>query len=972
MLKAIIWKELREQGLIALTLVVLGAGVLVAAATLADPPSETATPADVIKYLGAGLLATLMLAVTAGIVCGGAVFAAEREAGTFSFLESLPTTRWELWQAKLLAGLGLAVAQIGLLVAVAAALGLVTTTGWAVTITVYALLAFVWGTFGSTTAQTTLGSVGIAIPAASLTAFVALIPLLIFFQNPATPHLPRASGAILFLACMFAVPLVLSAWLFTGLDRTRAADDVPNSVARRVTAGAEDIAIADSPATRTAPRPRRSRFGLVALLWLSTRQVLVTGLVLSGFALLFGLILLSPAVQPFVVWPALALMAGVLTGVTAFADEQTRGAARYWGEQRLPIGRLWLFKIGVHLVLCLWLLVLLALPLAIRSQVGEVTRGRSHTVLATVFRAPLFDELGRQGWKYLFVPAVYGFAAGHLCGLIFRKLVVACGVAGIVGGVGAAAWGPSLLAGGVKHWQLWLPPLVALLTARLLLRAWAADRAATRASLTTLAGGCAVTVLVLATGIGYRVLEIPDEPGGEDDIAFVAALPPFDKNEGGRDFKIAAEQYARLATATSTRFDGPEARPGVPLSRRERVEERLERVPRFGWPAADAQRDEQLEKWLDAVFAKAAPGAETAAWHELAAAATGRPIGIYEYPNLIAVGSPTNPLENARRMAVALLARGLQRQAEGDADDFLARLRTTLTLARTLRSASVVAGFQVGVEVERLSLVALDRWLDRLPPQADKLRAAAGLLAALEPTGTFDPTPHFLAERYLLREAMKAPAQWLPNLITPPGGTPDATTTEVDLVGVAWAVPWEKERTRRLIGLGFESGMPSNPAVIFGRPGTGLLIGRVRHPADLIEFDRQLAGLRRGATLKAALRAYRADKGRYPDALPELVAAQYLTRLPPDPYDEGRTFGYRVVPPGGLAIPNPIRLPVDRLGGGVGGQGPPTVITIPAGQAMLWSVGPDKHDDGGKSVPVGMGLGPNRPPDIVYLVPTGL
>ena len=101
--------------------------MLVAAAALADPPTDDAPPTDVIRYLGAGRLATLMLAVTAGMVCGGAVFAAEREAGTFAFLESLPRTRWLLWQAKLAAGLGLAAVQIGLLVAVAAVLGLVPT-----------------------------------------------------------------------------------------------------------------------------------------------------------------------------------------------------------------------------------------------------------------------------------------------------------------------------------------------------------------------------------------------------------------------------------------------------------------------------------------------------------------------------------------------------------------------------------------------------------------------------------------------------------------------------------------------------------------------------------------------------------------------------------------------------------------------------------------------------------------------------
>ena len=58
----------------------------------------------------------------------------------------------------------------------------------------------------------------------------------------------------------------------------------------------------------------------------------------------------------------------------------------------------------------------------------------------------------RYNWRLIWLsllygafllPAVYGFAAGHLCGLMFRKLVVACGVAGILGGAGAALWEPS-------------------------------------------------------------------------------------------------------------------------------------------------------------------------------------------------------------------------------------------------------------------------------------------------------------------------------------------------------------------------------------------------------------------------------------------------------------------------------------------------------------------------------------------------
>ena len=178
-------------------------------------------------------------------------------------------------------------------------------------------------------------------------------------------------------------------------------------------------------------------------------------------------------------------------------------------------------------------------------------------MLSNVFHSLLFDELGRQGWKYVLLPAAYGFVAGHLAGLVFRKLVVACGVAAIIGGVGAAAWLPSLLAGGVRNWQLWLPPLLALVTGRLLMRPWAADRIAARGPLKILIGGCAATLLALGAGISYRVLEVPDQPDGEADIHYVAGLLPFDQNHGGRDFKTAAERVCPNRRRDESGFNQP-------------------------------------------------------------------------------------------------------------------------------------------------------------------------------------------------------------------------------------------------------------------------------------------------------------------------------------------------------------------------------------------------------------------------------
>ncbi|MBN9122989.1 MAG: ABC transporter permease, partial [Planctomycetes bacterium] len=525
MIRAVVWKELREQGLIAVMLAALGGALIAAAAAFADPPSKTAASTDVVAALGAGRLLALMLVVTAGMVCGGALFAAEKEAGTMTFLDTLPTRRWLLWRAKLVAGLVLAGAVVAVLLGATAALE-VGDGPFVRRLVVYALLAFAWGTLGSTLARTTLGSVGVAIAAATLAAFAFLFPIVLFLSGPGGP---RPIGWALFEVLMLAAPLALSAWRFTAPDRARAAT-APSG--ERTDAGAG----------------WRSGLGLGALAWLTFRQLRVTGPVLSVFALAFGLALLLPEMHPLFVWPALALTAGVLAGVTAFGDEQAHRTAVFWGEFRLPVGRAWWVKIGIHLGLLGWLLLLLALPGALRGQLDpDLRAGYGHTTLAAVFRSRLFVELGPQGWKYALVPAAYGFAFGHVCGLLFRKLVVACGVAVMLGGLASAGWGPSLLAGGVSHWQVWLPAAAVLLAGRLIARAWSADRAGDRRSVQRMVGAGAFALAAFAAGIGYRVVEVPDDPAGADDLAHVAALPSYDENVAGNKFRAAAERFARAA-----------------------------------------------------------------------------------------------------------------------------------------------------------------------------------------------------------------------------------------------------------------------------------------------------------------------------------------------------------------------------------------------------------------------------------------
>jgi hypothetical protein len=100
------------------------------------------------------------------------------------------------------------------------------------------------------------------------------------------------------------------------------------------------------------------------------------------------------------------------------------------------------------------------------------------------------------------------------------------------------------------------------------------------------------------------------------------------------------------------------------------------------------------------------------------------------------------------------------------------------------------------------------------------------------------------------------------------------------------------------------------------------------------ENDRSRSQLTRlrAAALKAALRLYQAEKGRPAPALEALVP-DYLPAVPADPFDL-RPFRYRLSASERLESTGAFGVPRPRF--------------VPAGQGILWSVGNDLRDDGGK------------------------
>jgi len=973
MIQAILWKETRDQGLIALTLLVVGGALLAAAAAFADPPTTGARPADVLQYLGVGRLATLMLAVTAGIVTGGALFAAEREAGTLTFLESLPGSRRQLWQAKIVAGAGLTILQIAGVLLISAALGLVTEPSWMQSIAAESLLAFAWGAFGSTYSRTTLGSVGIAIPFASACTVLFMLPILILFGS--SGGLPQGIGTPIFFSLMLATPLIASALAYSHVDHQRQAATPEPSSPR--------VATSANPRGLTRPRRRWSATPVLALTWMVSRQLVIPTLVLSAFALVFGCTLLVPGIMPLIYWAMMALSAGVICGVLTFGAEQSRGEYRFWAESRLPLRRLWLVKLTLHLLLLAWLLLLLALPSVMRAAfLAPDSPARARTFLGTVFHAKILDELQGKTWLFLLLPAVYGFASGHLGSLLFRKPVVAAGVAGLLGGVLALFWIPSLLAGGVSNWQVWSPAAALVILTGVMIRAWTLDRLLHRRSLSTLGLGCGVAILCLIVGLATRVYQVPRSPNLDEDLEFVAQLAPILERNSGREFQTAVAAFMRA-------HEGVTGMHNLRFLRDRATDVEIAQRPKLaGWHGFDAfdgillngwttgVKDDQgkisprfdANDWLNRLFAEPAIPRE-GDWRRDAARATASSPGVYWDPRLLSLRTGMAALDEARWMGSVLLLRGLQQQDLGDTSRFPENLAIVLALTRSMRSGSVIPSFLTSIRLERMAALATHRWLEGRKATPESLRRVRDLWLAADREATEDPRRCLLAERYVVRESMAAPSAWLEERLPFSGESTESIDSTVNLLSTAWSVPWERERTHRLLGLTYENSQSAEMAYLRGRPGGNLFYQRRTTPESLVERDLRRQAARRLLILALSLAAYERAHGQPAASLDELRSSGELRELPFDPYANGQGFRYRVSQGDTLVLYSTSNRSGSRNSRPWSGSEITPAIEVPTGQGIVWSVGPAGINAEGRRV-----LSPSDPvrledDELLILVP---
>ncbi len=185
-------------------------------------------------------------------------------------------------------------------------------------------------------------------------------------------------------------------------------------------------------------------------------------------------------------------------------------------------------------------------------------------------------------------------------------------------------------------------------------------------------------------------------------------------------------------------------------------------------------------------------------------------------------------------------------------------------------------------------------------------------------------------------------------------------------------VPWERQRQERILRVLFSGRALNWPEAVRDSPLATLSSLTYLRPVQPRQRCREQA-----MRIALALRWYQAENGRPAEKLDDLVP-KYLPTVPDDPYQKGQPFHYRLSKgerivwppdvPGGPPQPIPPGGPPQAPAAPGAPPPPPPTIDVPPGQGILWSVGPDEHDDGGvrQARPEGY-AGPGE--DVIFLVP---
>jgi hypothetical protein len=792
--RALVWKELREQWVVWLAVALVAAGGVAALHTLMSPS------------LGCDQVAVGVLWLAAwgyGLVCGSLLFAVEAEEGTQSFLDTLPGTRRQRWRIKAGVGLALLAAQTGLL----AAIDLVWFFGRHIPGRMLAELAgllflapvgFAWGLYSGTRDATVLTAIA-------------------------------RGGAVQVVAGLALYPFtVMAGYVLAGRD-SELAQPLILAVLLGLIAVAAAVRSRELYELTDRQRGLASRLDAAGVTWLTWGETVRLAfrevrLFAAGMALVGVLGAVAVALFGVIAWPVTTAFLGMLCGLAATAKGKGAGEAGGASGELATAGR----RTFVRAVLCFavavvatflaslvpFLLYVRALEADSPLALGELEERLPLGITANVLTQPI-----------LFVTfwVVAGFAAGSFCGLSVRSRRRAVSVAVVATCLFAGVWLPAVfLADHPRAWQVWGPPLV-------LLAGFVLVRGARSRKRVLAAGAGLVAGLWLAAALWYRATEIPSPPDAVDVESYRASLPDPSQNEAGR---LTGAALRRVREIVAVQI------PAQPAGRFS-LSELIRRVGR-----SDADAVRRLGKDLDRAFADP--------WSADLARAAEQPPGILVDPREAVFTSRFEELSDARDAAVLLIARGLQRQVDGDPAAFVDYLRTGLALARTLRHRSISFSVVVGDAIEARMASAVVIWLARLEGHPELLRRTldvlrehasapgaddedarkADYLVALytlaRPDWTGATISHPFSENVIRRGPTFAepPFEHIDffidqfMLFTPEFPRPQRSEpglwimapSDADLVGLSLAAPWEQARLRHALARAEAAARSAQPA----------------------------------------------------------------------------------------------------------------------------------------------------------------
>ena len=885
MLARLWWKEYRIFGPVWLIMVAAAVGL---------QWFQLASGGDYVRT-GALTPTALIWAVLYAFAVGAAAFAGEREAKTIDFLDALPVDRRTLWLGKSTFSMA-STFGLALLLAVLAALGTRTRDpasdyGYGRVVPYFAILLFeaaAWGLFWSAVSRNTLLAGAMSVVSVGAVFLLANKMIALERANDWKIGVFHILAALLALAgSALAVAWRPRRGLPAWIDHEEGAGNRPGSIKVRCASASR------------------------SLVWQTWREGWTTGalVVLLGLVLpIAGAIMGRVADRPDDGMALFAVLASLVAGVSVFGTENASGSRPFLVQHGVAPGTVWRWK------MLAW-----GLPMALFFALLMLSTG----LIGPPLRGPQFGPSANP-WSWLAV-LIDAFAVGLLCGMAIRRRITAAlvGVMGLLAvaplQIGMNAWDM------IPTWSLFLTPLILLAITRAWAEDWLLDRDGFRPWVRL---GFLVVVpfgLLGTSYIAYRAYGVPDVGPQFDPNSMRAQAQAIPRDEN------AAEVY-RLAV------DRIQLIPYIGQSRYEPSAWSVDGVIERGWEPKSVDIVGWWRANREAI--------------ELARKASAMPRARFEdVGEMTLVSGFQDATQKLRELDLLLALDTRERQSRGDLagvwDDILAQFRMANQVSATtptLIQMIIAAQFH-----HRAVGLAFD-WLGDARQTPELTRRAMADLKALPPLPNLAMS--LRVESSILDRTLDLPPDELERIIHGDSHSYGYPSTLGQLAfSYLVAPPWERQRARRVCRRIVAEAIPVVSVEPYRRDPSrddfyridpmlaGSSLARMLMPAiwsAAYQLDREVVG-RRALEQAVAIRAWRFEHdGKDPETLGTLVPG-LLDRLPLDPYS-GKPFGYI------RSEGQPVRAPI------MSDFGPSSVLRPSrVGQRLLYSVGPDRKDDGGKA-----------------------